>query len=50
MAAAVLKNRHWASNSSAIKLKNRHISTAVREISTKFGTMAQFDPLDSSDH
>jgi len=31
-------------------LKNRRISTDIRTISTKFGTMTQFDPLDHSDH
>ena len=31
------------------KSKNRHISAAVRAISTKFGTMTQFDPHDRSD-
>jgi len=30
-------------------LKNRHISAEVRAISTKLGTMMQFDPLDHSD-
>jgi len=31
------------------KSKNRHISAAVREISTRFGTITQFGPLDRSD-
>jgi len=29
--------------------KNRNISAAVRAISTTFGTVMQFDPLDRSD-
>jgi len=31
------------------KSKNRHILAAVRAISTKFGTVTQFDFLDRSD-
>ena len=30
-------------------LKNRHILAAVRNISTKFGTMTQYDFTDRSD-
>jgi len=30
--------------------KNHLISAAVRPISTKFGTVTHFDPLDTSDH
>ena len=37
-AAAILK-----------KSKNRNISAAVKVISTKFGTVMQFDPLERSD-
>jgi len=37
-AAAILENR-----------KNYHISAAFYAISTKFGTMTQFDYLDMSD-
>jgi len=39
-AAAILKNRE--------KSKSRHISATVRSISTKFGKLAQFDPIDHS--
>jgi len=31
------------------KSKNRHISATVQAISTKFGMVTQFDPLDRSD-
>jgi len=31
------------------KLKNRHISAAVQPISTKFGKMMHFEPLDRPD-
>jgi len=31
------------------KSKNRHMSATVSAISTKFGLMTQFDPLDRSD-
>ena len=30
-------------------LLNHHMSTAVRVISTKFGMVTQFDPLDRSE-
>jgi len=43
-----ITNPRWGTAAMFEKSKNRHISSAVRPIFTKFGTLLQFHHLDRS--
>jgi len=43
-----ITNLRWRTAAIWEKSKNRHISTTVGPIDTKFGTVAQFEPRDHS--
>ena len=45
----LISNPRWRTAAILEKSKNRYISAAVRAISTKFGMMTQYDPLDHLD-